>query len=61
VRAPGARVLVESRRNPLLAAGVPPEAAFAYRRKYWSIWPAQQLVADPGILRLIRAIPRLRD
>jgi hypothetical protein len=60
-REPGARVLVESRRNPLLAAGVPPEAAFAYRREFWSIWPAQQLAADPGILRLIRAKPRLQD
>lgn len=60
-REPGARVLVESRRNPLLAAGVPPQAAFAYRRGFWSIWPARQLLADPGILRLIRARPRLRD
>lgn len=61
VREPDARVLVESRRNPLFAAGVPPESAFAYRRKYWSIWPAEQLVADPGILNLIRARPGLRE
>ena len=56
---PAARVLVVSSRNPLIVAGAAPESAFAYRRKYWSIWSARQLVADPVILRLIRARPRL--
>jgi 4-amino-4-deoxy-L-arabinose transferase-like glycosyltransferase len=60
-REPGARVLVESWRNPLVAAGVPPEAVFAYRRGFWSVWPAAQLAADPGILQLIRARPGLRE
>jgi hypothetical protein len=60
-REPAARVLVVSRRNPLVAAGAPPESAFAYRRKYWSVWPARQLAADPAILSLIRARPELRN
>ena len=60
-REPAARVLVVSRRNPLIAAGAPPESAFAYRRKYWSVWPARQLAADPAILGLIRARPELRN
>ena len=54
-RDPSARVLVESRGNPLVAAPQLPSAALAYRTGYWSIWEARQLVAHPGILEAIRA------
>jgi len=54
-RDPSARVLVESRGNPLVAPPQLPSAALAYRTGYWSIWEARQLVAHPGILEAIRA------
>jgi hypothetical protein len=46
----GARVLVFSRKEPRLVSGVPPEAVFHYRRHYLSLWPAEQLLAQPGLL-----------
>jgi hypothetical protein len=52
---PTARVLVESRGNPLAAAPQLPSAALAYRTGYWSIWGARQLAQNPQILETIRA------
>lgn len=52
---PAARVLVESRGNPLAAAPQLPSAALAYRTGYWSIWSARQLALNPQILETIRA------
>lgn len=52
---PTARVLVESRGNPLAAVPQLPSAALAYRTGYWSIWSARQLAQNPGILETIRA------
>jgi 4-amino-4-deoxy-L-arabinose transferase-like glycosyltransferase len=54
-RDPTARVLVESRGNPLAAAPQLPSAALAYRAGYWSVWQARQLADHPRILETIRA------
>lgn len=54
-RDPGARVLIESRANPLRAAPRLPSAVIAYRSDFWSLWTALQLARDPGILEVIGA------
>lgn len=54
-RDPSARVLVESRGNPLEAAPQLPTAAIAYRTGFWSVWSARQLADHPGVLETIRA------
>lgn len=54
-RAPSARVLVDSRDNPLAAAPRLPSAVMPYRTGYWSVWQVRQLAGDPGILEAIRA------
>ena len=60
-REPAARMLLASYRNPLIDAGAVPESVFAYRNKYWSIWPARELASDPAILLRIRATPDLQE
>jgi len=54
-RDPTARVLVESRGNPLVAAPVLPGAVMAYRTGFWSVWKATDLARNPGVLEAIRA------
>lgn len=52
---PGAVVLVESSRNPLVAAPVLPYSVFAYRTGFWSLWRADVLARHPGALAKIDA------
>jgi 4-amino-4-deoxy-L-arabinose transferase-like glycosyltransferase len=54
-RDPTARVLVESRGNPLAAAPLLPGAVMSYRTGYWSVWKAADLARYPGVLESIRA------
>ncbi len=48
--APDTRVIVTSRKDPAAVAGDTPVRVFGYRNGYWSIWPADRLAADPGVL-----------
>jgi len=54
-RDPSARVLLESRSNPLAAAPLLPSAVMAYRTGYWSVWNAADLAHNPQVLETIRA------
>jgi len=54
-RDPSARVLVESRGNPLAAAPLLPGSVMAYRTGYWSVWRATDLARNPQLLETIRA------
>ena len=54
-RDPTARVLVESRGNPLVAAPLLPAAVIAYRTGYWSVWKAADLARHPRLLETIHA------
>ena len=52
---PSARVLVESRGNPLDAAPLLPASVMAYRTGYWSVWKATDLARHPRVLDTMRA------
>jgi len=52
---PSAVVLVESYRNPLVAAPVLPFSVFTYRTGFWSLWRAEVLARHPGVLAQIDA------
>lgn len=54
-RDPTARVLVESRGNPLAAAPVLPGTVMSYRAGFWSLWKAADLARHPQVLEVIRA------
>jgi 4-amino-4-deoxy-L-arabinose transferase-like glycosyltransferase len=52
---PSARVLIDSRDNPLVAAPLLPESVIAYRTGYWSVWKAIDLARNPQVLETFRA------
>lgn len=52
---PGALVLVESDRNPLLVMPASPLSVFTYRTGFWSLWRADVLARHPDVLEAIAA------